>query len=373
MVVPPKASRPRALVSSLATRIALCAAALGGGAATGRYTDIARCEAHGWEARRGTHQQANRPPHDVQGTARAVGTAAATPVLLSALTGDAPASDAEDDPAAQHDALGRSMAHGAIMTGSTRQRLILFTFDDGPDRATTPLLLDRLDAAGVRAVFFLTGANMLGENAAQRRNQQIARDAVARGHFVASHGMNHRQLPLLSDLEVAAEVTQAERVFELVLGARPWLIRPPGGAHSPRIDKLLAARGYTTMLWNLGAGDFQVRTAKDVHDTWRKVFERREAEGDRGGIVLLHDTYAWSVDAFQLIMRDLLERNCKLLEQGEELFDFVDDPRLFFEARGERDVSAVAKPALLDAASFEARQATLREETRQRCNSLASY
>jgi peptidoglycan/xylan/chitin deacetylase (PgdA/CDA1 family) len=257
------------------------------------------------------------------------------------------------------------------MTGSTAQRLILFTFDDGPDRATTPLLLDRLDAAGVHAVFFLTGANLVGENVAQRRNQQIARDTVARGHFVASHGMNHRQLPLLSDLDVSREIVDTERVFEAVLGARPWLFRPPGGAHSPRIDKLLAARGYTTMLWNLGAGDFQVRSAKDVHETWRKVFERREAQGERGGIVLLHDTYSWSVDAFQLIVRDLLDRNCALLESGQELYDFVDDPRIFFEARNGRDESALAGPATLEPARFAARQDSLREETRQRCGSLA--
>lgn len=314
-------------------------------------------------------------------TARAANTAAPSPVLLSALSTHVSANDSEDEPGARessgsgrelaHDALGQGLANGAIMTGSTPHRLILFTFDDGPDRATTPLLLDRLDAAGVRAVFFLTGANLVGENAAQRRNQQIARDTVARGHFVASHGMNHRQLPLLSDLDVNGEVTQTERVFEAVLGGRPWLIRPPGGAHSPRVDRLLAARGYTTMLWNLGAGDFQVRSAKEVHETWRKVFERREAEGERGGIVLLHDTYSWSVDAFQLIVRDLLDRNCGLLESGQELYDFVDDPSIFFEARDSRGESTLAGPAKLTPARLEARQALLREETRQRCESLA--
>jgi peptidoglycan/xylan/chitin deacetylase (PgdA/CDA1 family) len=259
------------------------------------------------------------------------------------------------------------------MTGATPHRLVLFTFDDGPDRATTPLLLDRLDAAGVRAVFFLTGANMRGDNAAQRRNQQIAVDTVRRGHLVASHATNHRQLPLLSDVEVMQEITETEQIFVRVLGDRPWLIRPPGGAHSARIDKILSARGYTTVLWNLGAGDFQVRTAKDVHDTWRKVFERREHEGERGGIVLLHDTYAWSVDAFQLIVQDLLGRNCALLEAGQELYDMVDDPGLFFEARADRDPSVQAKPVVLSDSELEQRQARLRDETRQRCESLARF
>jgi peptidoglycan/xylan/chitin deacetylase (PgdA/CDA1 family) len=361
--------------ASAAIRAALCLSAIGAGAATGRYTDIARQDARVWSsvahaaAPRNAHAASAKDRRPEQG-AKQTGEA---PVLLSAaMTASAEDDDAEDHPARGH-GFGEHLRDGAIMTGATPHRLILFTFDDGPDRATTPLLLDRLDAAGVRAVFFLTGANLVGENAAQRRNQEIARETLRRGHVLASHGMHHRQLPLLSDIEALAEVTETEQVFERVLGARPWLLRPPGGAHSPRIDKLLAARGYTTMLWNLGAGDFQVRTEEEVHDTWKKVLERREAQGERGGIILLHDTYAWSVDAFQLIIRDLLSRNCALLAQHEELYDFVDEPALFFAPRGQVDLSEKVPPVVLGAAELEARQARVREETSQRCGTLARF
>jgi peptidoglycan/xylan/chitin deacetylase (PgdA/CDA1 family) len=184
--------------------------------------------------------------------------------------------------------------------------------------------------------------------------------------------MHHRQLPLLSDYEAMLEVGQTELMFKRVLGARPWLIRPPGGARSARIDRLLAERGYTTVLWNLGAGDFQVRTAADVHKTWSAVFERRRAHGEQGGIVLLHDTYAWSVDAFQLIVQDLLNQNCKLLAKNQELYDFVDDPSLFFQAGSSKDPSLEAEPVVLAPEVLEARQARLREETAQRCQALAT-
>jgi peptidoglycan/xylan/chitin deacetylase (PgdA/CDA1 family) len=167
------------------------------------------------------------------------------------------------------------------------------------------------------------------------------------------------------------EVGQTELMFKRVLGARPWLIRPPGGARSARIDRLLADRGYTTVLWNLGAGDFQVRTAADVHKTWQAVFERRRAHGEQGGIILLHDTYAWSVDAFQLIMQDLLDQNCKLLAKKQELYDFVDDPALFFQARKDGDPSLETDPIVLAPEVLEARQERIREETAQRCQALA--
>jgi len=267
-----------------------------------------------------------------------------------------------------------SYGRGRIVEGTTPHRLILFTFDDGPERRTTPLLLDRLDAAGIKAVFFLTASRIAGRNAAEREQAQLAQEIVQRGHLVGSHTVDHLQLPLLDDTGVQAQVLGAEQIFQRVLGFRPSLIRPPGGARSPRIDALLAERNYTTVLWNLGAGDFQVKSANEVLDTFRKVLERREREnGDHGGIVLLHDTYAWSVDAFQLIWAELWARNCKLLERGEELYDIVSDLQYFHQPRDGAPPGTVALPARLPAPVFEARQAKLRRETAQRCTATDGF
>jgi peptidoglycan/xylan/chitin deacetylase (PgdA/CDA1 family) len=261
-----------------------------------------------------------------------------------------------------------SYAGGRIIDGSTPHRLILFTFDDGPERRTTPLLLDRLDAVGIKALFFLTASRIAGRTPVEREQAALAKEIVARGHLVGSHTVDHLQLPLLDDTGATAQVLGAEQIFQRVLGFRPTLIRPPGGARSPRIDGLLAERDYTTVLWNLGAGDFQVKSANEVLDTFRKVLERREREnGDHGGILLLHDTYAWSVDAFQLIWAELWARNCKLLERREELYDIVSDLQYFFQPRDGAAVGTIALPARLPTSVFEERQAKLRRETAQRC------
>jgi len=272
-----------------------------------------------------------------------------------------------------HPGLGERYRDGAIITGSTPHRLILFTFDDGPDRRTTPLLLDRLDEAGMRAVFFLVASRLTGNTPSERQDVAVAREIIKRGHLVGNHTLDHAQLPLLDEQAALLQIVSAEQIFEKVYGVRPWLFRPPFGAHSERIDTLLASRGYTTMLWNLGTGDFQVRSADEVFEIWRKVFERREAEtGDRGGIILLHDTYAWSVDAFQRIVSHLRTRNCELLERGEELYDFVDDPSLFFMPRADGDASQEAPAAQLTPEELEARQRPLRETEALRCRLLAS-
>lgn len=352
-----------------------CVSALGTGLAMARYTDIARHD-HNFGCARAFAAAPVAPPAPTSRKREAETHAPEPMAELASIVSD---EDDEDEgcpaplPETAHDGLAAELHDGMIMRGATPHRLILFTFDDGPDRSTTPRLLDRLDAAGVRAVFFLTGSNLRGENVAERTNQAIARETVERGHWVASHGMYHRQLPLLSDGDALAEIADVERVFTRVLGGRPWLLRPPGGARSPRIDRLLAARGYTTVLWNLGAGDYQVHSAEDVHKTFRAVLERREAQGERGGIILLHDTYRWSIEAFQLIVNDLLARNCALLERGEELYDFADDPSLFWKQRGELGSSVEMAPVVLEPEELERRQARLREETAQRCGTaLAS-
>jgi peptidoglycan-N-acetylglucosamine deacetylase len=271
------------------------------------------------------------------------------------------------------DPLGERFGDGLIITGATPHRLILFTFDDGPDPRTTPLLLDRLDEAGIKAIFFLVASRMAGATPMERHQAAIAREIARRGHLIGGHTLDHVQLPLLDDEKVEHQLDESERIFQQALGGVPRLFRPPFGAHSQRVDQHLVAHRYTPVLWNLGAGDFQVRTTDEVFDTWLKVLERREREhGDRGGIVLLHDTYAWSVDAFERIYAYLQTQNCTLLERGEELYDVVDDLTFFHVPRADADEQAEAPPARPPAELLAARQAALRERTARRCKSLAS-
>src|SRR3954467_10673730 len=61
---------------------------------------------------------------------------------------------------------------------------VALTFDDGPDPEGTPLVLDALDAAGVRATFFVVGEQLM-------RHHAIAREALARGHELELHGFEH--------------------------------------------------------------------------------------------------------------------------------------------------------------------------------------
>src|SRR5690348_13099182 len=110
------------------------------------------------------------------------------PVRSSPLTATEPLPAAET---AVMDGTGEAMKDGMLITGATRHRLVLFTFDDGPDVHTTPHLLDLLDQENVRAVFFVSAYRITGDTPRTREQAAIAREALRRGHVVGSHGLDH--------------------------------------------------------------------------------------------------------------------------------------------------------------------------------------
>src|ERR1017187_2527342 len=74
---------------------------------------------------------------------------------------------------------------------------IALTFDDGPNDAATPELLDVLARHGVRATFFAIG-NFV------RQRPAITRAVAAAGHLLGNHTMSHPRL----SLEPASRVRQ---------------------------------------------------------------------------------------------------------------------------------------------------------------------
>ncbi len=266
---------------------------------------------------------------------------------------------AELTPIINRDVTGLRFPSGLTIGGGTKHRAILFTFDDGPSRRTTPRLLDMLDDLGITAVFFVKTESFGKGNPWEREHAEIVREIVRRGHMVGNHTETHRQLPLLSNAEIQAELAISERKIATTVGRMPRLIRPPGGALSERVERLLSENGYSSVMWAVYAGDLEVSTPEEVVRTFFRVLERREREtGDRGGIVLLHDTRHHSLDAVPRLVDALQRRNCKLLAEGEELYDIVDDLGYFI-------------PGYEPDETLEERQEELRERARRACNTLA--
>jgi len=163
------------------------------------------------------------------------------------------------------------------LLGIGRRDHVALTFDDGPDRASTPHVLEALDRHGVRATFFLLGAHVAPAAG-------LVRELVAAGHELAVHGWDHRPTPLVRRDRLADELRRARDVVEDTGGQRVEWYRPPYGALSPATFRAAEAAGMRTVLWSAWGRDWEHRaTSASVHRTLHRTLRP-------GGTVLLHDT-----------------------------------------------------------------------------------
>ena len=264
------------------------------------------------------------------------------------------------------DALAADMANGRWTRGFIQHRIVHFSFDDGPRPSTTRRLLAQLDEYDIRATFFVVGRNLEGRRHAEER--ALIREMARRGHTLGSHTWDHANLTTLSDAQIESQIDRTEAVFEETLGDRPYLFRPPYGARNQHIDELLASRGYTEMLWNLSSMDTRTRDPEAMMESFRAQLDRQERHPrGPGGIILVHDTHEHSVDAFPMMVEELRARNCELLDQeGEELWDIADDPRIFFQERG-AGRNRMARDVTLDDETIAARQEIVRAQAVEYC------
>ena len=250
--------------------------------------------------------------------------------------------------------LGASTKGRGVITGATRHRLLHFTFDDGPEPEQTPRLLDLLDRFQMKATFFFSTSRFVSREARNARAAELAKEVARRGHNLGSHSSEHQRMAKLAPPALRDQLRRSDEAFESIFGAQTRLFRPPFGSRNAALDAMLAERGDATVMWNIGMADWVEREPSQIVLTFFRVLERNERDrGERGGVILMHDTHAWSVDAFELIATELERRNCALLAAGEELYDSAEDLSFF----------ASEPPAHV----LAARQAALRERFAKRC------
>ena len=100
-----------------------------------------------------------------------------------------------------------------------------------------PTLLDDLDARGIRATLFWVG------EAALRRPDRV-REAHARGHVIASHGMTHVALSRCTAAQQRDELTRARDALQSIVGAAVTGFRAPYFDLPRGLGPVLASCGY---------------------------------------------------------------------------------------------------------------------------------
>jgi peptidoglycan/xylan/chitin deacetylase (PgdA/CDA1 family) len=144
------------------------------------------------------------------------------------------------------------VAYDMVDTGDALpgERVVAFTFDDGPNPTYTPRVLDVLAKYGVKATF-----SVVGEWAA--RYPDLVRREVREGHRIANHTYTHPSLPSLSNAAIRAELGATQDLI-LKAGGAPRCVRPPGGATNLRVEQVITEfRASATLLWNVDPSNYK--------------------------------------------------------------------------------------------------------------------
>ncbi len=197
-----------------------------------------------------------------------------------------------------------------VYRGDKKTNGIAITFDDGPDPAVTPLVLDLLKREGVAATFFLTGKKA-------EENPFLVGEILSQGHTIGNHSYSHDPFLMLRNSNALYdEVVRAQRVFE-EFGVTPLAFRPPVGITNPRLWRVLLRAGMFCCTFSCRAFDRGNRRIKNISKTiLRKI--------QPGNILLFHDVCPADVSSihelmheFEKIFAGIKEKNLKVLPLSE--------------------------------------------------------
>jgi peptidoglycan-N-acetylglucosamine deacetylase len=180
----------------------------------------------------------------------------------------------------------RSQTFGCTLCRTDTPRKLAITFDDGPNPAITPKLLDLLDRHNARATFFLIGRFV-------RACPKLVRETVERGHTLGNHTETHPNLFWCSADQIRNELRQCQEAISEILGVSPRWFRPPYGFRNPWVVSTAAELGMKTVMWTLIPGDWREKPAewliRRMEPIARHGRKSRGAGHRTGDVLCIHD------------------------------------------------------------------------------------
>jgi peptidoglycan/xylan/chitin deacetylase (PgdA/CDA1 family) len=174
-----------------------------------------------------------------------------------------------------------SQIFGRTLIAPPRPTELALTFDDGPNPAWTPYVLDILARRGVHATFFLVGKYADSEKALVRR-------IVESGHLIGNHSWSHPNLSLATGGRVRDELRRTSDMLEQIIGQPVRYFRPPYGARRPVVLRAARRLGMKPVMWNVMTNDWKEPSGEQISQRLINKIDRVNARGSAANIVL-HD------------------------------------------------------------------------------------
>jgi peptidoglycan/xylan/chitin deacetylase (PgdA/CDA1 family) len=184
----------------------------------------------------------------------------------------------------------------------TSKNNVLLSFDDGPHQEYTPQILEVLKKHNAKAMFFIIGKNVAG-------NEQLLKRIHNEGHIVGNHTQNHKVgIGFNSTQKVIDEIDKCSELLSKE-GVDVKYFRPPFGVTNPNIAKAIEKTGLSCVGWTLRSFD---TTKSNAEQLLAKMVSRVKG----GDVVLFHDTQKVTV---ALLDKFLIEVKKKGLTLNAEI------------------------------------------------------
>lgn len=186
-----------------------------------------------------------------------------------------------------------------ILTYTKSDKLVAFTFDDGPSYNTIKIV-NTLVKYDSKATFFLVG-NQIEKYA---KTMDVL---VKNGMDIGNHTYSHKELTKLRDKEILKEIDLTNEVIYNKTGIKPMFLRPSYGAMNKRIKKLST---MPIIVWNIDTLDWKYHNSNKIKDKILKYV----SDGD---IILMHDTYVATLNAVEMVIPELKKQGYKIVSVSE--------------------------------------------------------
>src|SRR5262245_29979642 len=162
---------------------------------------------------------------------------------------------------------------------NTRQKIVALTFDDGPLPDATEEVLSALDEEGVKATFFVIGAEL-------ERNLEEGRKIVAAGHELGNHTYSHKRMVLKTPSFIESEIERTDQLIRQAGYQSAIHFRPPYGKKLVLLPYFLSRTSRKTITWDVEPDSYP-EIAADSDKIVAHTLEKTRP----GSIILLHVMY----------------------------------------------------------------------------------
>jgi peptidoglycan-N-acetylglucosamine deacetylase len=169
---------------------------------------------------------------------------------------------------------------GPTVRHTASSRKIALTFDDGPNPAVTPRLLELFDRYSVRATFFLIGKFA-------RACPELVKEISGAGHLIGNHSDTHANLFFRSRSGIRDELARCQDAIAAAHAEPPRWMRPPYGYRSPLLRGEIRRAGMRgVVMWSKICWDWKPQPPQRLIERLTRVARPDQPQGD---ILVLHD------------------------------------------------------------------------------------